>query len=174
MKGANGRHVMNRAVEELDAGIGSEDADLSHAVIINRAETMSFRAVHSAEHSKSRRHLQIHFGGDMGAIFIAAAGEVDDDEVVLGEGWRKVNDFGDGMGALEGRNDAFEAGELHERFESLVVGCVSVLDAVLVAEPGVLGADGGIVEAGGDAVGKLDLAELILQQERAGALEDAE
>src|SRR6266478_4853539 len=44
---------------------------------------------------------------------------------------------------------------------------------MLVGEPGVLGADGGIVEAGGDGVCGGDLAVAILQDVGVGALQHA-
>jgi len=38
------------------------------------------------------------------------------------------------------------------------------LDAILVTQPGVFRANGGVIEAGADAVGELNLAMLVLQQ----------
>src|SRR5579885_1998365 len=48
-----------------------------------------------------------------------------------------------------------------------------VFSATLVGEPGMLGADGGIVEAGGDGMGGGDLAVLGLQDVGVGALQNA-
>ncbi len=56
--------------------------------------------------------------------------------------------FGHGVGAFERGDDAFQPREFHERLERLVVGGVGVFDAFLVAQPGVLGADGGVVQSG--------------------------
>ena len=61
---------------------------------------------------------------------------------------RAADDFGDGVGAFERGDDAFQPRQLHERFERLVVGGVGVFDALLVAQPGVLGPDGGVVQSG--------------------------
>ena len=66
------------------------------------------------------------------------------------------------------------AGELCERAQRLVVGRVSVFDPLLVPEPGMFGADRRVVQSGGDAVRKLDLSELILEQVGVCALQDAE
>ncbi len=122
----------------------------------------------------SGRQVEAELGGSLGDVLVPAAGEVDDDDVVGWEGGRAFDGFGDGVGGFEGWDDAFEAGESDEGVEGFGVGGVGVVDAALVAEPGVFGADGGVVEAGGDAVGELDLAELVLEDEAAGALEDAD
>ncbi|MFM1944508.1 MAG: hypothetical protein RI897_3490 [Verrucomicrobiota bacterium] len=110
----------------------------------------------------------------MGDVFITAAGEVSDDELVLGHGGGAFDDFGDGVGGFEGGDDAFELGEFEEGLDGVGVGGVGVFSAVLVTEPGVFGADGGVVESGGDGVGELDLAVIVLEEVGAGALEDAE
>ena len=48
-----------------------------------------------------------------------------------------------------------------------------VLGAAGVVQPGVLGADGGVVEAGGDGVRQRDLAVVVLQHVAVGAVQHA-
>ena len=108
------------------------------------------------------------------ATSFAPAGEVDDDDLVGAHLRRGLDDLGDGVARLERRDDALELGQLLECRQRLGVGCVGVLDAVRVAQPSVLRADGGVVQAGGDAVRELDLAVLILQHKRARALQHTE
>ena len=78
------------------------------------------------------------------------------------------------MGALQRRNDAFQAAEQLDAFQRLVVGGIGVLGAAQVAQPGVLRPDAGVVQPGADAVGERDLAVVILQHIALGALEHAE
>jgi len=110
----------------------------------------------------------------LGHVFVAAAGQIDDDELVGPELGSAFDDFGDCVGGFEGGDDAFEAAECHEGTERFGIGGEGVFDAALIAEPGMLGANSGVVQAGGYAVSKLHLTEFVLQQVRAGALEDAE
>jgi len=120
--------------------------------------------------SRLFRQLQAHLRGDLLHVFVAAAGEVDDDEFVLGH-FRRANDaFGDRVCAFERGDDAFEAREFHEGFQRFFVGGVGVFGAFGVAQVGVFGAYGGVIQAGADAVGGLNLAVFILQQKRARAL----
>ena len=77
------------------------------------------------------------------------------------------------MGALQRRDDSLQLGQPQEGIQSLRVGGVGVFHAVLVLEPGVLRSNRGIVEARADAVGELDLSELVLKDVAAGALQNA-
>jgi len=72
------------------------------------------------------------------------------------------------------RDDAFQPREFHEGGERLVVGGVGVFGAAGVAQPRVFRPDGGVIESGADAVRGLDLAEFILQNVAARALQHAE
>ena len=81
---------------------------------------------------------------------------------------------GHGVRGLEGRNDAFEPAQAVEGVEGLFVGDGAVLGQALVVEVGVLGADAGVVEAGGDRVADGDLAVVVLQQVRLVAVEDTD
>ena len=49
--------------------------------------------------------------GDFHAVFVAAAGEVDDEDVVFGHGGGEFEGVGDGVGGFEGGDDAFALGE---------------------------------------------------------------
>ena len=83
-----------------------------------------------------------------GHVFVAAAGEIEDDEVVFGEAWGAFDEAGDGMGGFERRDDAFGTSEGLRGVESSGVAHGGIFGAALIGEPGVLGADGGIVETG--------------------------
>jgi len=100
----------------------------------------------------------------VGDVFVAAAGEVDDDEPVLGQGGGAAHDFGNGVGAFQRRDDPLQAGQFAERLERLLVGGVGVFHPLPIAQPRMLGPDSGIVQAGRDAVGELDLTILVLQE----------
>ena len=79
----------------------------------------------------------------------------------------------DGVRRLERRQDPFEPRERLEAVERFGVGDVGVLGAAELAQPRVLGPDRRVVEAGGDRVRQLDVARLVLQHERARALQHA-
>ena len=48
------------------------------------------------------------------------------------------------------------------------------MDAILIAQPGMFGADGGVIQTGADAVSELNLAVLVLKDVRASALQNAQ
>src|ERR1035441_7574036 len=93
-------------------------------------------------------------------VFIPAAREIYDDYLVFGQPGRATNNFRDGVGTLKGGDDALQAREFGERVERLVVGGIGVFDTLKVAQPGVLGPDGRVIQTRRDTVGKLNLAEL--------------
>ena len=78
-----------------------------------------------------------------------------------------------GMRRLERRQNAFEPRERLESFERFRIGGVGVLRAAEIAQPRMLGSDGGVVETCGDRMRQLDVASLVLQHERARALQHA-
>src|SRR5207245_2518204 len=82
---------------------------------------------------------------------------------------RASDDFRDGVRAFECGDDAFQTRQCLKRFERLVVGGVGVFHAALIVQPGVFGADGGVIQAGADAVGGLNLPELVLHNVTARA-----
>ena len=77
------------------------------------------------------------------------------------------------MRRLERGDNAFAAREGARGIERGGIGDGGVLGAALVGKPGVLGADGGIVEAGGNGMRGGDLAVAILQDVGVGALQHA-
>ena len=105
-------------------------------------------------------------------VFVAAAGEVDDEDFVLGGG-RAADGFGDGVGGFERRDDALGARQAAGGGQRFGVAGGDVLGAVAIVQPGVLGADHGVIEAGGDGVRERDLAVVVLQQVAVGAVQDA-
>lgn len=107
-------------------------------------------------------------------VFVTATGEVDDDEVVRGHVTCDLGNIGDGVGAFEGGDDALGVGEFAEGGEGFVVSGEGVFGAANVLKIGMLGADGGVVEAGADRMGKFDLAVVVGEEPGFGTLEDAE
>src|ERR1019366_417812 len=105
-------------------------------------------------------------------ILVAAPGEVHDE--ILAFGIRRALDgFGDGVRTLERRDNALDAREAARRVERFAVATGDVLGAAAIAQIRVLGPDHGIVEAGGDGMGKSDLAVFVLQPVTVGALQHA-
>ena len=106
-------------------------------------------------------------------ILVAAAGEIDDDIAAGGQFLGMIKDPGQGMGRLQGGQDALCLGEALEGGQGASVADHAVLRAAGLLEVSVLGADAGIVKAGGHGVRGLDLAFGSLQKERAVAVKDA-
>src|SRR5580698_5392397 len=77
------------------------------------------------------------------------------------------------MCGLEGRNNALRARENLGGFEGFGVGGRGVAGAAGIVQHGVLRADGGVVEAGGDGVRLRDLAGVVLEDVAVGPLQDA-
>ena len=100
-------------------------------------------------------------------VLVAAPAEADEDQVGV-----EVARAGEGMRRLERGDDPFRAREVAERGESLLVRRHAVLGAARVAEEGVLRADAGVVEAGGDRMRVGDLAVLVGEHGRARAVEN--
>src|SRR5688572_29688317 len=94
---------------------------------------------------------------DGAEVLVAASREADEHDA--GELARAR----EGVRRLERRDDALETAALAERGERFPVGRGDVLRAAGVVEPGVLGADAGVVEAGADRVGADDLAVPVLE-----------
>src|SRR3954447_1255176 len=104
-----------------------------------------------------------HFG----QVLVAAAGEAHEDELLIALVYTR-----ECMSGLERRNDALEARQLPERLQRVLVARPHVFGTTAVAQPRMLGADAGMVEAGGDRVRGGDLAVLVRQHRRASAVED--
>ena len=107
-----------------------------------------------------------HRGENFGEILVAAAREADDDE--LGVAVERARER---VRRLERRDDPLRLAEAVERRERLVVGRGDVLGPARVAQVGVLGADARIVEPGRDRVRVEDLAVLVGEDRRAGAVQ---
>src|SRR5713226_3689067 len=106
-------------------------------------------------------------------VLVAAAGEVEDDEVVLLELRKALDQAGDGVSGLERGNDAFGAGEQARGIQGSLIGDGEVFRAALICEPGVLGANGRIIEPGGDGMRRGNLSVFVLQNICVSALQDA-
>ena len=106
-------------------------------------------------------------------VLVAAAGKIDEQDLVRFHARRDLGGVGERVARLERRNDAFEAAQIVERLERLVIGHRDVFGAATVLEPGVLGTHAGIIETGGNRVRLDDLAVLILQQIGAVAVQHA-
>src|SRR5699024_7808225 len=101
-------------------------------------------------------------------VFIAPSGQVDQQYRFLGPLLGQVaahpQGTGDGVGALQGRNDAFGAAQDLEGVHGLVIGDRLVGGPAGVVQPGMFGADAGIVQSGGDGVARQGLPVGVLQQ----------
>ena len=109
----------------------------------------------------------------LGGVFVAAAGEADDDRVIFRFAAGEFHRFGDGVRAFERGQDAFVAGEGVEGGQGVFVEAVGVGDAARVFPVAVLGADAGVVEAGGHRVDVAGLAVVVLHHVAVAAVEDA-
>src|SRR2546429_6869711 len=115
---------------------------------------------------------KLEVAGVGGHVFVATAREIEDDEVVFREALGAFDEAGDGVGGFERGDDAFGAGKGACGVECGGVGDGEIFGAALIGEPGVLGADGGIVEAGGNGMRRGDLDVFILQNVSVSALEN--
>src|SRR5439155_15628094 len=104
-------------------------------------------------------------------VLVAAAGEIENHEVVLLELREPFDKAGDGMCGFERGNNALGAREQAGGIESGLIGNRGVFGAALIGKPGVLGTDGGIVEACGNGVRGCDLPILVLQNVSVGPLQ---
>jgi hypothetical protein len=77
------------------------------------------------------------------------------------------------LAGFQRRDDALGAAQVVEGGQRLVVGDADVLGAADVLQPGVLGADAGVVQAGRDRMRLDDLAVVVLQQVGAVAVQHA-
>ena len=174
--GEAGRQVADERGPALGAG-GREDlADAHRALPVAPAPSALVRlddALGLRRDEVRARHQPEPPGGGVD-VLVAAAGEVDQDDRVRAEPAALAERAGERVGALDRRDDALGAAEQRGR-PSIASASVtgSYRRAAGVGEPGVLGADARVVEAGGDRVALDGLAVLVLQDEGAGAVEDA-
>ncbi len=111
--------------------------------------------------------------GDFHAVFVAASGEIDDEDLFLGHGFGEIEGVGDGVGGFEGGDDAFALGGDLQSGEGLLIRDGIVLNAAGVFPIGVFGADAGVIETGGDGVNVSSLAVGVLEDVAEGAVKDA-
>src|SRR3546814_10725386 len=101
---------------------------------------------------------------DLENILVPSARAVDDDDLVLAQRRRDAFGGGDGVRRLQRGDDALQLGQLLKARERFFVGHRLIPHAADLVQPGMLGADAGVVEAGRDAVRLGDLAVLVLEQ----------
>src|SRR5258708_23869372 len=106
-------------------------------------------------------------------VLVAAAREIEDDQVAGLELRQTFDEARDGMGGFERRNDAFGKREKLGRFERRLIVHGGIFGAMLIRKPSVLRANGRIVEACGNRMRRRNLAVFILQDIGVGALENA-
>ena len=94
-------------------------------------------------------------------------------DVVLRLACGELHRLGDGVRAFQRGQDAFAAGQRVERGQRVVVAAVGVRDAAGVFPVAVLGADAGVVEAGGDRVDVARLAVVVLHHVAVAAVQHA-
>jgi hypothetical protein len=90
-----------------------------------------------------------------------------------GKGRRLPENPGEGVGALQGRDDPFETAERLEGVHRLVVRGGGVPGASRGGEPAVLRSHAGIVESRREGVGGKNLAVRVLEDEGVGSVEDS-
>src|SRR6266481_6439575 len=96
-------------------------------------------------------------------VLVAAAGEVEDDEVVLAHAREPFDQTCDGVRGFERGNNAFGASEQTGSIKRSGVRDGGIFGTALVGEPGMLGANGGIIESCGNGMRRGDLAVFILK-----------
>src|SRR6516164_7716803 len=104
-------------------------------------------------------------------ILVAASGQVDHHEMILRLLRRQIHHPCQRMRGFERGDDAFEPRAQLERGQRLLVRRRKVLHPLDVVEPGVLRADAGVIEAGGDRVRLVDLSVLVHEQVGAVAVQ---
>src|SRR5579863_582556 len=95
-------------------------------------------------------------------VLVTAPGDIDHEELSLRRG-SALQNLGYGMGRFKRRNDAFRAGQLPGCRQRFRIRGRSVFGAVTVMQPGVLGADGGVIQTGRNRVRQRNLAIGILK-----------
>ena len=102
--------------------------------------------------------------GDGVHVLVAAAREVDDQDLPTGQRGREPRRVRDRVRALERRDDALRRGQELQRLDRLGVRDGDVPCPPAVAELRVLRTDARVVESGGDRVRLANLSGLVLQQ----------
>ena len=93
--------------------------------------------------------------------------------MILWQRRRAARHFGQRVRGFQRRDNAFGAAAVVEGVQRLLIGYRDVFDAALLVQPGVFGANAGVVQTGGDRVGVGDLTVTVLQQVGAVAVQHA-
>mmetsp|Transcript_19189 Transcript_19189/g.60366 ORF Transcript_19189/g.60366 Transcript_19189/m.60366 type:complete len:466 (-) Transcript_19189:822-2219(-) len=119
--------------------------------------------------------LEVHTQGLGHAehVLVAAAAEVYEDDVVLRPALAQLHGVVQGVGGLQGGDDALRPGDELHGVQGLAVRDRDVLHAAGVLEVGVLWPDAGVVQACTDGVRLGDLPVAGLQEVGPGAVQDA-
>src|SRR5262245_15620242 len=140
----------------------------------SRANAWSMRDTALSDHAArlaDRRVMAAAGGADGLHVLVAAPREPDDQPRLAWQGGGDSDRVGDGVRGLERGEDALEAREEAEGLEGFLVGHRGVLGPARVLQPGVLGADPGVVQARGDRVRGPNLAVLVLDHIRQAPVE---
>src|SRR6266404_315695 len=106
-------------------------------------------------------------------VLVAAAGEVEDDQVAGLELRQAFDEARDGVRGFERGDNTFGERKKLCRIERRLIVNRGIFGAMLIREPRMLRADGRIIKAGGNGMRGGDLAVFILQDVRVGALQNA-
>src|SRR5260370_25949659 len=120
-----------------------------------------------------RESLKIRAGGSKCPCPCRRGLKIQDYEVIFLQLRETLDKAGDGVGGFERRNDAFSSREEARCIQGSLIGDGEIFGAALVGEPGVLGADGGIVEPSGNRMRRGDLAVFVLQNVSVSPLQHA-
>ena len=111
---------------------------------------------------------------DRRAVLVAAAGDIDNDGLVLTHGRRELHRVRDSVCRLDRRDDALDTAEILECVYRFVVRHRNVLRAADIVQVSVLRADAGVIQTGGDGVNRGDLTVFVLAEIALHAVEDAQ
>src|SRR5215211_5728405 len=84
---------------------------------------------------------------DLRNVLVAAAGKIDDHQVIARTFWRELHHLGDGVRRLQCRRNAFKPRQQLKRRERFLVGRGEIVDPAGFVQAGMLRADAGIVQS---------------------------
>src|SRR5207249_2268695 len=87
------------------------------------------RSLRSRLTAANLRFARIDQPGDFLAVFVASAGEVDDEDLVLAHFGGDLAGVGEGVGGFQGGEDSFESRDLLEGFDGFGIGGADVFDS---------------------------------------------
>src|SRR5271156_319195 len=106
-------------------------------------------------------------------VFVAAPGDIQDHQFIFFHFRRAANQFRQGMRGFERRNNTFYARQDFCRGDRFAVPDRRIFGAALLRRPGMFWAHAGVVEPGGNRMGRRDLAVETLQNVSVSALQYA-